>query len=87
MGAKRRGELVELTPPLRRVDPRDGGADAPNDRNYRQISPNYAEPSAARTRSGVSGYCRSLTPVASKNALPIAATTAGNTSSPAPLLG
>ncbi len=46
----------------------------------------HAEPSAASTRAGVSGYCRSRTPVASKNALPIAATTAGNTSSPAPLL-
>ena len=41
--------------------------------------------SAARTRRGVKGYWRILTPVASKNAFPIAATTAGSTSSPAPL--
>src|SRR6185503_3772509 len=45
-----------------------------------------AERSAVRTRLGVRGYCRRRTPVASKNALPIAATTAGRTSSPAPLL-
>src|SRR6266481_1384533 len=43
--------------------------------------------SAAFTRSGVIGYCRSLTPVASKNALAIAAAVAPMTSSPAPVEG
>src|SRR5215831_15463797 len=43
--------------------------------------------SAAFTRSGVIGYWRSLTPVASKNALAIAAAVAPMTSSPAPVEG
>ena len=43
--------------------------------------------SAASTRSGVIGYCRSRTPVASKKALAIAATVAPITSSPAPVEG
>ena len=41
--------------------------------------------SAAFTRSGVSGYWRSRTPVASKNALATAAAVAPITSSPAPV--
>src|SRR5215510_11341921 len=51
------------------------------------LSDSQTDLSAARTRRGINGYRRILTPVASKNALPIAATTAGSTSSPAPLLG
>src|SRR5215831_17001898 len=43
--------------------------------------------SAAFTRSGVIGYWRSRTPVASKNALAIAAAVAPMTSSPAPVEG
>jgi hypothetical protein len=43
--------------------------------------------SASRTRSGVKGYRVSLTPVASKNALAIAAPAAPITSSPAPVEG
>src|SRR5262249_3699940 len=43
--------------------------------------------SAAFTRSGVIGYWRSLPPVASKNALAIAAAVAPMTSSPAPVEG
>ena len=40
--------------------------------------------SAARTRAGVNGYSRIRTPVASKNAFPIAPAAAAITSSPAP---
>ena len=43
--------------------------------------------SASRTRSGVKGYRVSRTPVASKNALAIAAPAAPITSSPAPVEG
>ena len=40
---------------------------------------------AARTRGGVNGYCSIRTPVASKNALAMAAAAAAITSSPAPV--
>ena len=42
---------------------------------------------AARTRAGVKGYSRKRTPVASNNALAMAAVAGPNTSSPAPLEG
>jgi hypothetical protein len=45
----------------------------------------YPRPSASRTRAGVSGYSRSRVPVASKNALAIAAAAGPISSSPPPL--
>ena len=57
---------------------------APPSHGSRAVPAAYARFSAASTRAGVSGNSSMRTPVASKNALAIAAAAAAMTSSPAP---